>query len=144
MMFDWFHCVMHTSFFLIHFGLYYFVCVVYSEQRVYFNYPKLVLTSSGMIFLHVTIRMQISELLLTKFNSFRKTALISWAILLSNLYFQSDPNYKKYINEAYVHVLIIIIATFDVFHMILNVIDELKKILNINVFSIKNKEEKVE
>lgn len=48
-------------------------------------------------------------------------------------------------NEAYVHVLIILIAGFDLFHMILNVISELKKILNINVFTINTiKPEKTE
>lgn len=61
------------------------------------------------------------------------------------MYFQNDPMYKKLINEAYVHVLIILIAGFDLFHMIINVISELKTLLNIDVFTIKTiKEEKKE
>ena len=136
-----FRLIYKRSYFIAHMSFYVLNCAIFfaaaylSPSNILNNHPRRVQWAFGLQFIIVTIRMQYTHVTLERFNPFRRTVLITWSLLIAQIYF-SLVNKQSFMNEANLYLIICIYSTLSLLHMAYFVIDELKNILNVNCFII--------
>lgn len=126
--------IAHVIFFLINMVIFMVACYV-SPSNILSTHPRRVQWAFALQFIIVTIRMQFTHVTLEKFNPFRRTCLLTWSLLIAQIYF-SLANKQSFINEADLYLIICIYSGLSLAHLVYFVIDELKEILNVNCFII--------
>jgi hypothetical protein len=124
----------HNLFYYIHTAIF-VTTAYYSPSNIMSTHPRRVLYAFSFNFIAVTHRMQYTHVTMEKFNPFRRTVLISWGLLLAQLYF-SLVYKESLMDEPTLYLIIDLISFITMVHLIYYVIDELKEILNINAFII--------
>ena len=106
-MFTWSSFISHTMIYLIH-CLVFTLALYISEEKIFQTYPRLVSTAFGLIFLNMTIRLQVSLLINKKYNPYKLPILFSWTILLF-LQLPSHLGFSKFSGlEFYVYTFLVL------------------------------------
>jgi hypothetical protein len=82
---------------------------------------------------------QLSGVTHEKFNPFRRTCLLTWALLIANIVF-SVYFKKSVIDEPKMYLFLSIVSFLSLIHFIANVLYELKNILGINILTLTDKQ----
>lgn len=99
------------------------------------THPRRVMYAFGFQFIILSLRIQLSHVTHDIFNPFRKTNLLTWALLISNTIFIFAFN-KSMMDEALMYLIIDVFSFISLVHFIVCVIIELKSILGINLFTL--------
>ena len=130
--------IAHIMFYFINISLF-IIAAYFSPTNIMERNPIRVFYALGGQYLLVTFRMQFSMVTLEKFNPFRRTVLVTWAILIVQIYL--SVMYKTSImDEADLYLIIAIYSFVSVSHLVYFLIDEIKTILNIKLFVIPYKQ----
>ena len=97
--------------------------------------PRRVMYAFGFQFILMTLRVQLSGVTLEKFNVFRRTSLITWAVLLSHI-IHVHLYGVGFMNEALMYLLLDVLSFASLMHFVVNVTWELSTILNINLLTM--------
>ena len=111
------------------------VAAYYSPENVMNTNPRRVMYAFGFQFILMTLRVQLSGVTHEKFNPFRRTTLLTWAVLISHLvhvYIYGTP----FMNEATMYLVIDIMSFASLAHFFINVTTELTTILGINLLTL--------
>lgn len=110
----------------------------FSPQDIMKTHPRRAMYAFGFQFILLSLRIQLSGVTQERFNPFRRTNLICWALLLSQTIFAIKFG-KSLMDEPSMYLFIDVFSFLSLAHFILNVIDELKTILGINLLTLNNK-----
>lgn len=102
------------------------------------THPHRVNYACAFNYVMVTHRMMYTHVTEEKFNPFRRTGLITWALLIGQIVFSVLWN-ESLMDEPTLYLIIDVISFCSMFHLMYFVTDELKEILNIYVFVITRK-----
>jgi hypothetical protein len=127
--------IVHLFFYLIHLGIF-GLAVIYSPSNIMSTHPRRVNCTFAFIFIQTVHRMQYTHVTLERFNPFRRSTLITWALVLAQTVFSIITKGESLFNEPVLYLALSLLTFCSMSHLIYYVIDELKDILNIYVFVI--------
>lgn len=90
--------------------------------------------------MYITMRLQFSHIINERVNPFRRSILLIWLLNWVNIYCMVY-NEKAFFDEVTLIYFCLAIQYTALFHMIYFVLDEFKTILDINIWTIKKKED---
>lgn len=112
-------------------------------STVLIEYPKLTTLAYGGQFLQATTLMQVSRITLDTHMPYRRNMLISWSLMALNAY-SLIRNGVPMFDEFWTICAINLITWSAYAHFIYYVLQDLKRILDVNIFTIKFKKPNVE
>ncbi len=80
--FKWKYFIVHSTFYLVHLSIFGFA-VLYSPTNIMSKYPRRVNFAFSFIFIQTVHRMQYTHVTMERFNPFRRSTLITWALVLA-------------------------------------------------------------
>lgn len=116
-------------------ALLFFTAVYISPQQIAVTHGKRVCYAFGFNFILIALRVQYSGVTLERFNPFRRTILLTWALLisqiLSTIFLRQSLMY-----EPTLYLILDLLSFSSLLHMVYNLIKELTQILDINVLTL--------
>jgi hypothetical protein len=103
------------------------------------THPRRVMYAFGFQFILMALRIQLSGVTQEKFNPFRRTSILTWAVLISHI-IHVKLNGVSFMNEALMYLILDILSFLALAHFIINVQHELKTILGINLLTLTDKQ----
>ena len=110
-----------------------------SPEDVMRTHPRRVMYAFGFQFILMAFRLQLSGVTHDIFNPFRRTSLITWAVLIAHI-LSVTINGAGFMSEPLMYLLLAIISSTSLAHFVYNVADELTTILGINLLTMTEKQ----
>lgn len=132
------YLISHALWYFINAGVF-LVAASHSPEDIMTTNPRRVMYAFGFQFILMALRIQLSGVTRERFNPFRRTSIITWAILISHIVhvrFFGVP----FMNEALMYLLLDILSFAALIHFIVNVTFELKTTLGINLITLTKKQ----
>lgn len=132
------------SSFLAHGGYMWLNIVIYdtygvlSGSDILQTHPRSVVFCFAGQFLQAVLRMLVANASGENFNPYRRTTLIAWGLMSVNIV-ALIFNGEALINEQYLFRFINVMIWSAIAHFVFYVLQELKEILGINIFTVKPK-----
>jgi len=96
------------------------IAAYYSPAHIMETHPRRVMYAFGFQFILMTLRVQLSGVTHDKFNPFRRTTLITWAVLISHIIYVKIYD-KAFMCEALMYLCIDILSFISLMHFVVNV-----------------------
>lgn len=106
-----------------------------SPQNIMGSHPRRVQYAFGFQFILLALRVQFSGVTLDRFSPFRRTSLIVWSALLSQIFFSVWLRHSL-MDEPTLYLILALASLAAIVHMVYSLIKELTEILGINVLTL--------
>ena len=126
--------ISHLLFYPINVTLFLLACY-FSPSNIMSSHPRRVQYSLGFQFVLVCLRMQYSAVTLEKLNPFRRTCLLTWALLIAQI-ISSVALGQSIMHEPTLYLIIASYSFVSIAHLVYFLVTEMTQILDINVFTL--------
>ena len=116
----------------------YLVYTQLTGSTVLLEYPKLTTMAYGGQFLQAALRTQVASVLHENFTPYRRTTFVAWSLMAINASYLVVTGSPLF-NEFWMFAAVNAIIWSAIAHFVFYVIQDFKRILDINVFTIKPK-----
>jgi hypothetical protein len=97
--------------------------------------PRRVMYAFGFQFILMALRIQLSGVTREVFNSYRRTSLFTWFVLIAHIISVKTTGHG-FMDEPLMYLILDVVSGLSLAHFIWNVQLELKTILGINLLSL--------
>jgi hypothetical protein len=130
--------ISHVVWYMINASIF-FAAAWLSPQNIVATHPRRVQYAFGFQFILIALRVQFSGVTLDKFSPFRRTSLLVWSILLSQIFFSVFYG-QSLMDEPTLYLILCLISFASIVHMVYYLIKEITTILDINVLTLTKKQ----
>jgi len=96
----------------------------------------------GFQFILMTLRVQLSGVTLDRFNPFRRTSILTWAVLSAHIAHVFLFG-TSFMDESLMYLILSIMSFVSLLHFVVSVAGELRSILGINLLTMTKKQREV-
>jgi hypothetical protein len=116
--------VSHVSWFFINAG-FFLTAAYYSLSNIMNNYPRRVMYAFGFQFILMTLRVQLSGVTLDRFNPFRRTSILTWAVLSAHIIHVFLFG-TSFMDESLMYLILSLMSFVSLLHFVVSVAGELR------------------